>query len=288
MKHKGVTLVAIIIALIFTICVSYLTYSFAFEYKKKSQTNANLNQYSSIATINENYLLASCLDDSLLTKININTGAYTSLLLYTDISTSNTLTVPDSCCSLSIFENFAFIGFPELLNSNITDIAIKIKIKNKDDINGPILDTSSEITFFIFPIPSMDTGGIRQIGCEAIYLINDETDYRLICSYEYRNASKSFIAFASVINSSFNGFELYGKETKLFSSNGVSGIRIYKLDSFHLRSVMRKMVYDLYLEYDNDNNMVKLVAKKANSNLLAYSASKDLFDYNNNFIVSVE
>ena len=171
------------------------------------------------------------------------------------------------------------------MNSNITDNANKIKIKNKDDINGPILDTSSEITIFIFPIPSMDTGGIRQIGCEAIYLINDETDYRLICSYEYRNASKSFIAFASVINSGFNGFELYGKETKLFSSNGVSGIRIYKLDSFHLRSVMRKMVYDLYLEYDNDNSMVKLVAKKANSNLLAYSASKDLFDYNNNFIV---
>ncbi len=35
--------------------------------------------------------------------------------------------------------------------------------------------------------------------------------------------------------------------------------------------------------------MDKLVAKKANSNLLAYSASKDLFDNNNNnFIVSSE
>ncbi len=48
---------------------------------------------------------------------------------------------------------------------NITDIAIKINIKNKDDTNGPILDTSSEIKSFIFPIPSMITDGIRQIGC---------------------------------------------------------------------------------------------------------------------------
>ena len=39
--------------------------------QKKSQTRAKLFRNSSIASVNENYLLASCLEDSLLTKINI-------------------------------------------------------------------------------------------------------------------------------------------------------------------------------------------------------------------------
>ena len=151
---------------------------------KKSQSNAKLNKYSSVATINENFLLASCLNDSLLTKININTGEHTSLLLYSDILTPNELTVPEKCCSLSIFENFVFIGYSQLDTSNslITNIAIKITIKNKEDNNGPILDTSSENKFFIFPNQYTNTVAIRQIGCEAVYIKNYATDYRLVCS----------------------------------------------------------------------------------------------------------
>ena len=41
---------------------------------KKSQTSAKLFEYSSIASLNKNVLLAACLEDSLLAKINIING----------------------------------------------------------------------------------------------------------------------------------------------------------------------------------------------------------------------
>ena len=71
-----------------------------------THTNAALNEYSAIASVNEKYLLASCLEDSLLTKINLYTGEFTNLLQYSDISTNFELTTPESICSISIFVNF--------------------------------------------------------------------------------------------------------------------------------------------------------------------------------------
>jgi hypothetical protein len=68
----------------------------------KVYTNANINNCSSIATVNEDYIFVSCLNDSLLGKININTGAYSPLIQYTDIQTTFELTVPKTICSLSI------------------------------------------------------------------------------------------------------------------------------------------------------------------------------------------
>ena len=48
----------------------------------KSRTNAAIYNCSSAATYNENYILIACLSDSLLSKININTGQSSSLLDY--------------------------------------------------------------------------------------------------------------------------------------------------------------------------------------------------------------
>ena len=44
----------------------------------KSETDAHLINTTSLLTINENYLLAACLKDSFLTKININNGISSS------------------------------------------------------------------------------------------------------------------------------------------------------------------------------------------------------------------
>ena len=41
---------------------------------EKVTTNANLISVSSLITINENYLLVACLEDSFLGKINLSTG----------------------------------------------------------------------------------------------------------------------------------------------------------------------------------------------------------------------
>ena len=52
---------------------------------KKTETNANLFKYSHLITINTNYLLVACLEDSFLGKINLSTGSFTSLLSYSQI-----------------------------------------------------------------------------------------------------------------------------------------------------------------------------------------------------------
>ena len=46
---------------------------------KKVETNSNLINVTSLITINENYLLAACLQDSFLGKINLLTGNFISL-----------------------------------------------------------------------------------------------------------------------------------------------------------------------------------------------------------------
>ena len=61
---------------------------------KKVETQANLINSTSLLTINENYLLAACLKDSLLTKININNGMSSSLINYQEINISPPLEYP--------------------------------------------------------------------------------------------------------------------------------------------------------------------------------------------------
>ena len=56
--------------------------------KKDFTLTANLINSTSILTINQNYLLAACLQDSLLTVININTGASSSLINYNEINSN--------------------------------------------------------------------------------------------------------------------------------------------------------------------------------------------------------
>ena len=91
-----------------------------FPPNKKVETNANLITVSSIITINENYLLASCLEDSFLGKINLSTGNFISLIPYSEISTSTTLGIPKAICSLSNIDNYIFIGYSEI--EEISDV----------------------------------------------------------------------------------------------------------------------------------------------------------------------
>ena len=51
-----------------------------------STSNAGLNSSSTIAVINEHFLIAACLNDYLLAKININNGDYVQLISYSNFS----------------------------------------------------------------------------------------------------------------------------------------------------------------------------------------------------------
>ena len=75
----------------------------------KVKTNANLINATSLITINENYLLAACLQDSFLGKISLTGltgGTFTSLLSYTNIGIYSSLDIPIKICSLSNIESY--------------------------------------------------------------------------------------------------------------------------------------------------------------------------------------
>ena len=117
-------------------------------------TQAGLINSTSLITLNNNYLLATCLSDSLLTKININDGSFSSLLGYSDIDSSLNLPIPITACSLSFIDNTIFIGYSEINyypeEINKTNIIIKIDIINKDSDDGPDINTNTQIKYFIF------------------------------------------------------------------------------------------------------------------------------------------
>ena len=252
--------------------------------QKKSQTRAKLFRNSSIASVNENYLLASCLEDSLLTKINISSGEFTSLLQYSDISTNLELTFPENVCSISIFENLVFIAYSIINDTTRNNIVIRVKIKNKDNSDGPNIDTDFEIKYYINQISKSELLSIRHFACEAINISNSESNYRLICAYETKDSK--FIVNSFVINNNFEELEANGQVYSIYQVSSVSGFRLFRIDSFNIRILTRKAVYDLSLQdYYGTINIIKT---KANSNLNAYSATRDLFDYNNNFIISSE
>ena len=111
----------------------------------KAETDANLIKYSSIISISKTFLLAACLQDSLLTKIKLSDGSSQALLGYSNINISPPLIVPKTICSLSIFDNTIFIGYTEINNfaneTNKTNIIIRISLTNiNNESSGPTLD----------------------------------------------------------------------------------------------------------------------------------------------------
>ena len=153
---------------------------------KKTETNAALFKFSHLITINTNYLLVACLEDSFLGKINLSTGSYAPLLSYSEIedtlNSSNTLGLPNAICSLSNIDNTIYIGYSRFLQTEESKNTIfKFTLANKDDTEeGPTLDNSDEDRF-LFAQLKIETTSLRKISCEPLRLLNNLNDYRLIC-----------------------------------------------------------------------------------------------------------
>ena len=156
------------------------------------------------------------MNDSLLTKIKLNDGSFSSLLDYTDIDPELNLSIPITSCSISFIDNIVFIGYSEINyypdEINKTNIIFKINILNKDSEDGPDLDINSKIEFFIFTNSTKKTDSTRQISCEPLKIQNDINNYRLLCLYEtlfYATDNKKwrYYIFGTSINENFDGFE---------------------------------------------------------------------------------
>ena len=260
----------------------------------KVTTEAQLINSTSLITLNENYLLAACLKDSLLTKINLVDGSYSNLIGYSEIDNSLNLDIPITSCSLSIYENIIFIGYSrinyyEVINgndteiiSNKTNIIIKLNIDNIQS-NFNIINKN----FFIFPISTTLTPSPRQISCQPLKILNEENDYRLVCIYETLQYAEDYgmeryYIYANSINENIDGFENNMDENRIYRTNDYSGFKLYKLNDYYAGCLTKKGLYELHLELIDGK--AKIFSFGANKNLSSISASPDLFDYNNNFI----
>ena len=147
----------------------------------KVQTNAKLINSSSLITLSENYLLASCLDDSLLSKISLIDGSEYKILDYSDIDiTHHTLVPPIKTCSLSKMDNLIFIGYSEInyyeqninnkieIEVNKTNIILKLNINNLDT-DSP---TVNDIKYFVFPNSTILTSSTRRVECQPLKITN--------------------------------------------------------------------------------------------------------------------
>ena len=259
----------------------------------KATTEANIINATSIITLNQNFLLAACLQDSLLSKIRLSDGQSSSILTYNNVDLSLYLDLPTTSCSLSILDNIVFIGYTRneyYTNAvNKTIILIKLSIQNKDSEEGPSLDENTEIKFFIFPETSIKTESSRQISCEPLLVSNYDSkkhncnNYRLICVIEVYDKSDSqnlYFTYINAINDTFNGFEETMRQKRIKQLDTSSGFRLYKLNNTYLRAVIKINVADIYLTLDK-NSMITISWKWGTSD---YSADLDLFSYNNRFI----
>ena len=153
--------------------------------------------------------MAACLQDSLLTSININTGFSASLLGYSQINSG--LQIPITICSLSKMDNFVFIGYSKIEYNqekvNKTNIVIKLKI-TYDSSGAPILDNSFQKKFYQFP-SLIKTPSAKQISCEPLKYT--DTNFRLVCVYEDLRFDENFgslryYILGASMNENFDGF----------------------------------------------------------------------------------
>ena len=256
---------------------------------EKVVTNANLISVSALITINENYLLVACLEDSFLGKINLSTGNFVSLILYSDIDSD--FAVPQAICTLSNIDNFIFIGHSQITGVSSDKKSVnniyKITIQNKDSTDeGPSITNLDDIKNIDFGELDVDTSSLRQISCEPLNIIDNPTDYRLICLHEgiftsYADdvlLSISSDIYAGVINSDFTDFVGNSKSFTVTSGDRALGFRIYKENSTYARVATGASLTEIYLDADQKIQITSFSTSSYN-----LSADIDLISYSNTF-----
>ena len=225
----------------------------------KRTITSTITKFSSGVTINENYLLMSCLDGKILTKININIGEETDLC--PSLSFSNP---SQKICSISSYNNKVFLVYTQLDNEVLIPNIIEFTINN---LNNPICenyDTTKKL-------PSLEPISFdKQISCEIISPV-DENNFYLVCFYVKKEIKED--------NTIYN---IYGnveqKEYYIFSCNIETDINVLKIDSNNLRCISKNYIIDIYIKKENGEIIIFNNTKSRKSN------DYDLYSYNNDFI----
>ena len=264
---------------------------------KKVETDANLINATSLITINSNFLLTSCLNDSFLGKINLSTGKFTPLLSYSELSISPGLNIPNTICSLSNIDNTIFIGYSRITyytdenELNKTNIIFKLNINNKDSITeGPDYDSNIGIKYFEFTESTVVTSSIRQISCEPLRVSNNVEDYRLVCLHEgiYKYHSSSTVTwenmvFATTINSDLTNFESNMTESQIKYGLKDLGFKIVRENDTYAKCMTSNAFVEIYLKKESQSSTVKIKKTYLPNHIYNLASEMDLITYNNKF-----
>ena len=240
---------------------------------QKSTFESDINYYSSVATYNNDFILIACLNDSLLAKIDINTGTKVTLLNYFD-----NLVKPEFICSLVININKIYIAISQPSSPSgggkLKHKIIKVDIENNENLE---IDNSS---LAILEIPSEfpPTSFSHQILCETL-TEKETTGNKLICIYEDVSVIYPYIN-ATIIKEDFT----IETTLNLITNNKEMSMKLYKLDQYNLRIVLNIIIFDVNLIYDN--NQIKKNIGEINKDIIK-DAELDLFDYNKKYNVKI-
>ena len=269
-------------------------------------TNAKINKYTVGASYNQNYIILACLDDSLLSQINLNSGVSTSLLSYSDINTN--LKVPNYFCSLSIKDKYVYIGFSytyddedplttnrilqnEVSNKYLKNHLLKIKTNQNDDYSAPIIDETFQIKVYHFnyvlEMPTNSEIFPRQISCESI-TATTENDPRLLCgylTYNNTNSDKPYTLKIVIINNDFNDIE---NEIIINNISNEEGFKLQKNNDNYIRLLIPEYSYLISIKVSGNSHIINYINFDSSLNpyLCNFSSNADLFYYNNEHIFS--
>ena len=273
-----------------------------------SDINNSLSSYNIVSYINnsistDNYTLDinnSISNDNYTLDINnsISTDNYTLDINNTissekiNFENNSIFTQDTNFVNNSIFSNLSDINIEEEYsfyydynNRYMKHTLIKIKMKNIEDNDGPIIDENFNIINYtlkynhtkldIIPFP-------RPFSCEVINIENSE-ESRLVCGYVVINETNknkySYNLNVTVMNSDFNEIE---NETIVYSLPTMPYIRLQRIDSYSITYLFSNYSYIITLKLVESKCIIEISTN--NRHFYKFESSKDLFFYNNQYL----
>jgi len=235
-----------------------------------SSIEANINNYSSVATYSDNLILVACLEDSLLAKININDGTHETLLNYSDNSVR-----PEYKCSLIINNDKIYIAISQpspSVEGKLIHKIIKVDIINKDSLK---IDNSS-LEIVNIPNEYPPTTFSYQILCEILTEKVTNED-KLFCIFEDKSEIHPYIRYA-IIKENL----IIEKNSSILGNDEEMSMKLCKLDKYNMKLVLNNIIIVISIAYNN--SAIKLKKNLINEDIIE---DANLYDYNKNYNIKI-
>ena len=148
----------------------------------KNETNSKIINISSAVTYNKNYIFMACTEDNLLSKIQIESGLETPLIIYDNFN------IPYKTCSISTKNSYVYIGISNIMIPTY-------KFRKEKNISNENIEAIGTNNYF---------SEISQIICSDININADNEEDIYYCIYDYNNTYLQYTLIKIKINNDGN------------------------------------------------------------------------------------